>query len=407
MPIKKQISVAEMKVGIVVTIALVIVAALILQQNWGLAWFSQSVKAITYLHDVGGLKPGAPVWLAGIEIGHVRQVSIVPPEVIPGNDVIFKQLGELRKQMDSVNPREPTASQIVENLQDRVRNLKSELRFVEVRLDIRMQYLNRISRDSEVAIESRGLIGDSFLQISAGTLGVPPTKRGDYYVIEGVRTTGFREIMTGANDVIANFGVLSDQVKNIAMKISPERVGEGLAQTIQDMQATLRQADNTFARATLLVEDLRTGEGSFGRLVSDPTLYQRLTEALERFNKIADDMQNGSGTLPKLIHDPAIFDHANETLRKAEVMMDRIEKGDGTLGKLSKDQQLYETTRKAIDKFASLMDQIDKGDGTIGKLLKDPGLYNNLNQSSGEITKLIYDLRQDPKKYLTIRFRLF
>ncbi len=407
MPMKKQVSVAQMKVGILVTIALVVLAALILQQNWGLAWFSQSVKAITYLHDVGGLKPGAPVWLAGIEIGRVRQVSIVPPEVIPGNEAIFRQLGDLRKQIDSVNPHEPTATQIIDNLQDRVRNLKSELRFVEVRLDIRSQYLNRISRDSEVAIESRGLIGDSFLQISAGTLGVPPVQRGGYYVIEGVRTAGFREIMTGANDVIANFGVLSDQVKNIAMKINPERVGEGLAQTIQDMQATLRQADNTFARATLLIEDLRNGEGSFGRLVSDPTLYQRLTESLEKFNKIADDMQNGSGTLPKLIHDPSVFDHANETLRKAEVMMDRIEKGEGTIGKLSKDQEMYDSTRKAIDRFASLMDQIDRGDGTIGKLLKDPALYNNLNQSSGEITKLIYDLRQDPKKYLTIRFRLF
>jgi phospholipid/cholesterol/gamma-HCH transport system substrate-binding protein len=54
-----------------------------------------------------------------------------------------------------------------------------------------------------------------------------------------------------------------------------------------------------------------------------------------------------------------------------------------------------------------LMDQIDRGDGTLSKLLKDPGLYNNLNTSSAEITKLIYDLRQDPKKYLTIRFRLF
>ncbi len=407
MAMKKQVSVAEMKVGILVAIALVIVAALILQQNWGLAWFSQSVRAITYLHDVGGLKPGAPVWLAGIEIGHVRKVSIIPPEVIPGNDVIFKQLAELRKQIESVNPHEPTANQIIENLQDRVRNLKADLRFVEVIMDIRSQYLNRISRDSEVAIESRGLIGDSFLQISAGTLGQPPIKRGDYFVIEGVKTAGFREIMTGANDVIANFGVLSDQVKNIAMKINPERVGEGLAQTIQDMQATMRQADNTFARATLLIEDLRNGEGSFGRLVSDPTLYQRLTESLEKFNKIADEIQNGTGTLPKLLNDPSVFDHANETLRKAEVMMDRIEKGEGTIGRLSKDQQLYDSTKKAIDRFTSLMDQVDRGDGTIGKLLKDPGLYNNLNQSSGEITKLIYDLRQDPKKYLTIRFRLF
>jgi len=407
MPMKKQVSIAEMKVGILVSVALVVVAAVILQQSWGVAWFSPSVQAITYLHDAGGLKPGAPVWLAGMEIGRVRQVRIVPPEIYPGNEPIFRQLADLKKQIESVDLHEPTASQMMDNLQDRQRSLKLELRFVEVQMEIRSQYLDRISRDSEVAIESRGLIGDPFLQISAGTYGVPPLKRGDRYVIEGVRTAGFREIMTGANDVIANFGVLSDQVKNIAMKINPERVGAGLAQTIQDMQTTLRQADNTFSRATLLIEDLRQGQGSVGRMVSDPALYQRLTEALEKFNRIADELQNGSGTLPKMIKDPSLFDHANETLRKAEVVMDRIEKGEGSIGKLSKDQELYETTKKAIDRFASLMDQIDKGNGTIGKLLKDPALYDNLNQSSGEITKFIYDLRQDPKKYLTIRFRLF
>jgi phospholipid/cholesterol/gamma-HCH transport system substrate-binding protein len=281
------------------------------------------------------------------------------------------------------------------------------MRFVEVQMDIRSQYLNRISRDSEVTIESRGLIGDSFIEITAGTYGVPPQKRGDFYIIEGVRTTGFREIMTGANDVIANFGVLSEQFKNIARQINPEKVGSDVTDTMKELQATLRQANNTFSRATLLVEELRTGEGTIGRFVSDPALYDRLTDSLERFNKIAEQIQNGSGTLSKLINDPEVFDNANATLRKAEVMMDRIEKGEGTLGKLSKDTALYDSTRQAIDRFASLVEQVDKGQGTLGMLLRDPGLYNNLNESTAEMTKFIYDLRQDPKKYLTIRFRLF
>ena len=86
---------------------------------------------------------------------------------------------------------------------------------------------------------------------------------------------------------------------------------------------------------------------------------------------------------------------------------DRIEKGEGTLGKLSKDAALYESSKTALERFATLAEQMDKGQGTMGKLLKDPGLYNNLDQSTAEITKLLYDLRQDPKKYLTIRFRLF
>ena len=68
---------------------------------------------------------------------------------------------------------------------------------------------------------------------------------------------------------------------------------------------------------------------------------------------------------------------------------------------------MYERATSALEKFAGFIDQIDKGEGTLGKFIKDPSLYNGLNQATAEITKLIYDLRQDPKKYLTIRFRLF
>jgi phospholipid/cholesterol/gamma-HCH transport system substrate-binding protein len=403
----KQVSAAQLKVGIMVTIALLLLAALILQQSWGVAWFTPVAKAITYLPDVGGLKPGAPVWLAGIEVGKVRKVAIIPPEVYAGNEPIFRQIAELKRQIDSVDPKMPNAKQIVSDLTDRLRDLKVELRFVEVQLDIRRQYLNRIGRDSEVSIESRGLIGDSYIEISAGTLGVPPIKRDDFYVIEGVRTTGFREIMTGANDVIANFGVLSEQFKNIALKINPDRVGTGLEQTMKDVQTTLRQANSTFLRASMLLEDMRKGDGTFGRFVSDPTLYERMTTALEKFNGIADNVQNGTGTLSKLINNPDLFDSANDTLKKAQQVIDRMDQGEGTLGKLSRDDALYESSRQAVEKFASFVDQIDKGQGTIGKLLKDPSLYNNLDQSTSEITKLIYDLRQDPKKYLTIRFRVF
>jgi phospholipid/cholesterol/gamma-HCH transport system substrate-binding protein len=404
---KKQATLAEMKVGILVTVALLILGALILQQSWGVDWFSDNLKALTYLPDVGGLKPGAPVWLAGIEIGKVRKVTIVPPEVYAGNEPIFRQITEVKKRIEALDPRAPSYKADFADLQDDLRSLKLEMRFVEVQMDIRSQYLNRISRDSEVTIESRGLIGDSFIEITAGTYGVPPQKRGDFYIIEGIRTTGFREIMTGANDVIANFGVLSEQFKNIARQINPEKVGSDVTDTMKELQSTLRQANNTFTRATLLVEELRKGEGTIGRFVSDPTLYERMTESLDKFNKIAEQIQSGSGTLSKLLNDPEMFDNANATLRKADVMMDRIERGEGTLGKLSRDTALYDSTRQAIDRFASLVEQVDKGQGTLGKLMRDPGLYNNLNESTAEITKFIYDLRQDPKKYLTIRFRLF
>jgi phospholipid/cholesterol/gamma-HCH transport system substrate-binding protein len=407
MPQQKKVSLAEMKVGIFVLIALLLLAIVILQQSWGVSWFSKSLKMLTYLPDVGGLKSGAPVWLAGIEIGRVRKVSIVPPEVIAGNAKIYRHIEEIKKQIESIDPKLPGSQHTIGDMRDEIRDLKNDIRLVEVQVEIRPQYLGRISRDSEVSIESKGLIGDSFINISPGTYGELPPKRGEYYVIEGVQRPGFREIMTGANDVVANFGILSEQFKNIFMKINAEKVGTGVANSLQDLQTTVRQASQTFSRATVLIDDLHNGKGTFGRITSDPALYERLNASLEKFNNIAESIQNGKGTIGKLINDPAVFDSAAATLKKAEQVMDRIEKGDGTLGKLSKDSELYERSKTALERFASLAEQIDQGKGTMGKLLKDPGLYNNLDQSTAEMTKLLYDFRQDPKKYLTIRVRIF
>jgi phospholipid/cholesterol/gamma-HCH transport system substrate-binding protein len=407
MPNKRQVSIAQLKVGIFVTVSLLLLAFLILEQSWGVEWFSSKVKVMAYLPDVGGLKQGAPVWLAGIEIGRVRKVTIVPPEIYAGNEPVFRKIVEAKKAIDGIDPNSPDSARKISDLQDDIRNLKLEIRIVEVQFDIRKQFLTRISRDSEVSIDSRGLIGDSYIDISAGTYGVPPTKQGDFYLIESIQKPGFREIMTGANDVVANFGVLSDQIKNIAGQIDPAQVGSSVSDTIKDAQGALRHADQAFTNASLLLEDLRKGEGSFGKFVSDPGVYQRLSDSLEKFNQIAEKMNNGSGTFSKLINDPDIYEKANSTLKKADAVMDRIDKGEGTLGRLSKDPQVYDSAKQAIDRFASIVDQIDKGNGTLGKLLKDPGLYNNLDQSTAEITKLIYDLRKDPKKYLTIRVRLF
>jgi phospholipid/cholesterol/gamma-HCH transport system substrate-binding protein len=407
MTTRQKISISEMKVGIFVTIALLVLAGVILQQSWGVNWFAHNVKAITYLPDVGGLKPGAPVWLAGIEIGKVNKVTIVPPETYSGNKPIFLKIDEIHKQLEALDAKAPNATKTASDLQDSLRDLSLQLRFVEVQMQIGRQYLDRISSDSAVSIESKGLIGDSLIEISLGTYRIPPQKVADAYVIEGIRATGIREIMTGANDVIANFGVLSDQVKNIALKINPEKVGTGLETTVLDMQTTMKSARDTFSHATALMDAMRSGNGTISRLISDPAAYEHLIESLDKFNKIADNIENGSGTLTKFIQNPQLFDNANEALRKADVMMDRIEKGEGTLGMLSKDTMLYQRTNQVVEKFSNFVEQIENGQGTLGKLYKDPSLYENLNQSTAEITKLIYDLRQDPKKYLTIHFRLF
>jgi phospholipid/cholesterol/gamma-HCH transport system substrate-binding protein len=407
MPRKKQVSIAEMKVGIFVTIALLLLAALILQQSWGVGLFTKSVKAVTYLSDVGGLKPGSPVWLSGIEIGKVRKINIVPPEEYAGNAPISRRIEEIKKRIETLGMKLPSAQKELDELYDQIRNLKQQIKIDKVAIDIRSQFMGRISKDSEVSIGSRGLIGDSFIDVSPGTFGDPPPIIAGYYVIESLQNPGFREIMTGANDVVANFGVLSAQFKEIVKKLNPEKIGASATDAMQETKQAVRRANDVLSRASALIDDLHTGKGTFGRIVSDPDLYKRLTESLEKFNSIADNIQNGKGTISKLINDPSLFKSADETLKKAELIMDRIEKGEGTLGKLSKDEALYERTNKALDRLATLVDDIDQGKGTMGKLVKDPSLYDNLDRSSAELHKFLYDVRKDPKKYLSIHLRIF
>jgi phospholipid/cholesterol/gamma-HCH transport system substrate-binding protein len=407
MPQKKQIKLAELKVGIFILIALLLISTLILQQSWDLNWFKDSALVITYLPDVGGLKSGAPVWLAGIEIGRVRKVKIIPPEIYAGNAPMFRKIEELKKKIEIIQAKPSSSSKEIDDLRDQIRDLKLDIRMVEVLLDIRPQYLNRISRDSEVSIESKGLIGDSFIDISPGTYGELPARRGEYYLIESIQHPGFREIMTGANDVVANFGVLSDNVKTIIKKINPDKVGSGVAEILQDTKETIRRINQTFDHTAVLLEAVQKGQGTVGKLMTDPALYDRLIVSLEKINSLAENIQNGNGTLGKLIKDPSLYNSMAEATKKADIMMSRIEKGEGTLGKLSKDEALYERTKVALEQFASLAAEIQQSKGTVGKLLKDPSLYNNLDQSSSEISKLLYDIRKDPKKFLSIRVRVF
>jgi len=410
MPQKKQVRLAELKLGIFIVVAMALILGLILQQSWGLNWFSKSVHIVTYLTDVGGLKSGAPVWLAGIEIGRVRSVSIINPEKHESNAQIYRSIEETFRRIDAIKALpelSPADLKEIRSLQDNIRDYKQKIRMVEVLFEIHPEYLDRIGSDSEVSIESRGLIGDSFIDISPGATGIKPPRQGEYYVIESMQSAGFREIITGANDVIANFGVLSERFKEITQKISSDTITNGIGNILDNAQNAVNMANSTFQQATSLLTAMQKGDGTIGKLVSDATLHNRLVESLEQFNALAEKIQNGDGTMGKLINDPSLYSSAGSMLQKVNMIMSRIENGDGTLGKLSTDEALYERTAIALDRFASLTEAIDKGEGTLGKLLKDPSLYNNLDQSTSEITKLLYDIRKDPKKFLTIRFKLF
>ena len=50
---------------------------------------------------------------------------------------------------------------------------------------------------------------------------------------------------------------------------------------------------------------------------------------------------------------------------------------------------------------------LEAGQGTAGKLFKDETLYTNANQMLTETRDLVKAVRENPKKYLSIKLHIF
>jgi phospholipid/cholesterol/gamma-HCH transport system substrate-binding protein len=355
---RRSLAWTELRVGILVisSFALLALAIFFITGESGFLTPKYTVRA--YFQNANNLKPGADVQLEGVTIGNVGDV----------------QVSKL-----------PDPEKAVETL---------------LRLDQR--YQNIIRSDSRVTIATIGLLGDSKVDITRGTeAGTIIPEGGE---LQGAETGDIRKIVQGTNDFVANLQVLSDKFRDMAERVDK---GEGTLGKFMTDTAIYDNANLTVKEAVSLVRDARTGDGTVGRLISDDELYRKVSATLDTVNTLVAKIERGDGTAGKFVNDPSLYNKADELVSRFQSVADRIERGEGTLGKLSKDEAFYDDARASINRFNSLLASIENGEGTAGKIIRDPTLYNSLNQTSSEIQKLLYDFRQDPKKFLTISFRLF
>jgi len=355
---RKNLAWAQLRVGILVLTGFTILAIAIILIGGGIGFFRAKYPLKTYLSNASGLKKGSLVWLAGIEVGNVHAVNITAS---------------------------PDPNRVVE---------------VVMRIDANFQ--DSIRADSVASLGSIGLLGDKYIDISRGSSTEKPiASNGE---VKGSEAADIKRIIQNSNDLVANLGDFVDKLNRIILKIDE---GQGTIGKFINDPSLFSKMDRTVTEAERLLVDVRSGKGSIGRLISDRELYDRLNQTLSKANAIMARVEAGEGTLGKLVQDPALFSKADTLLARLNVVAERIEKGEGLLGKLSKDDALYLQLRDSISKFSALAEKINQGEGTIGKLFVDASLYTNLNNASAELIKLLYDFRQDPKRFLRIKFGLF
>jgi phospholipid/cholesterol/gamma-HCH transport system substrate-binding protein len=354
---RKSLSWVELRVGILVIASFAFLAAAIFLVGGEAGLFTETYSVTAVFESANGMKRGAEVQLEGVPVGSVESVRV----------------------LDSADP----------------------MQSVGIRMNINVDYREMIRTDSIMTIGTIGLLGDGYVDIARGYTGEVIPDGG---TIQGSSGGSIREIIEGTDDIVANIGILSDQVQEITGRVSE---GEGTLGKLLTDAAIYDNVASATSEANLLVRDARTGAGTIGLLMSDDALYANALAAVARVDAIVTRLESGEGTLGRFLTDPSIFEEMNEVIASFGVFAERMERGEGTLGRLSRDDTLYVEASAAMEDISGMAASIANSEGTAGRLINDPALYDNLNTLISEFLKLVYDFRQDPERFLTINFRLF
>ena len=273
---------------------------------------------------------------------------------------------------------------------------------VEVMMKITTKYKDTMKADCEVSLTTAGVLGEVFVDVDCREAKGGPLLNGTELPTRDVPQ--LQDVVRASQGTLQNIDVLVKRLDNI---VSYVQSGQGSIGKIIYDPSLFNRANDMLTQIQHIVSQANSTNGSIGKLLNSDELYNKANTAVDNLNKTIDKINSGSGTIGKFINDPALYDNANQTMAKANQLVSDINAGKGSLGKLAKDEELAKKLDNTVTRLNSILDRIDNGEGTAGKLVVDPSLYNNADQLLVETRNLIAAVRKDPKKYLTIHLKLF
>jgi len=460
--------IAEVKVGIFVIVACTILAAAIFAIGSQVGLFQEKFWAMTYLNNVSGLKAGDIVLLNGIEVGNVMSVDIGEPGKIldtvhnqrirreieqieftaqknrASAQAAAEKVSDLERRLEDLNSQTVPDSAMIAELETELQAAKnrvtvwdeqivrderlleraySRLQNIEVQMQINSEYREWVSADSKISLGSIGLLGDKYIEISLGRTAALSQiiqvkvdhwwgmETRDVVLITGSPQASFGEIITGANDVLANVENLSSKLDQMMSSFNSEEgtIGKLIndSAVYDNLDLAVKGFTDTLSEISELVNQVDQGEGTLSRLIHNEEMYRNLNASVESLGELLTELKEGDGTFARLVNDPSVYEKTEEVLAKVNLIAEDIRAGKGTLGKLATDDRFYVEAKETFTKLDRILGEIEQGHGTLGQLAQNDELYVNLNTLTSELVKFMYDFRQDPKKFLTIKFELF
>ena len=351
---------AQVRAGVFILVALICIAGGVLLMGEKTKMFVTKGELRIVMDDVAGLKEGAPVWLAGVDVGVVTHIDFSDPK----------------------------------------RSNK-----VEIVLEADRKALRKVGPDSLITIKTRGLMGEKYVDIT-------PSQQYSETPATVLQGTTVAKL----DDVVQKAGITFDRLNRAVDNITQ---GKGTLGKLTSDPALYQNIVNLTGELNALAVTINHGEGSVGKLLRSPEPYNRLITILNRADQTLQDIQNSEGTLNKLIYDTTLYNKmvalAEKSTQAADDVRDlnkKITSKEGTLGLLINDREFYDKGLSLITRADNSVKSIEEvtarvknGEGTVGKLINEKELYERMGRMVEDVDALVKDFKEHPRNY--IKFSIF
>lgn len=248
---------------------------------------------------------------------------------------------------------------------------------------------------SRASIGAVSLLGEGAIDITPGAGGTPIPEWG--YVANGPAQGSIAQATEEASASLVEARKLIEDIRG----------GRGTIGKLFTDEAVYRDLDNFVLSAERVTNAISRGQGTLGKLTNDPALHNELLASMKNLNEITTGIKNGDGSLGRLLKDPALAESLAATTKNLQGVTGRLNDGEGTAGKLLTDAALYNRLNSMAERLDGITGRLAAGEGTAGQLLHDKQLYENMNQTVTELRALLVAIQKDPKKYLNVKVSIF
>lgn len=347
----------ELRVGVFVTLALIVGMGVVFALGNQSSLFARRTSYHAVFANVDGLRPGAPVRMAGIDVGTVSAVDLRP------------------------DGRCDVTIQVVE------------------------AHAHFITTESRATIGSKGLLGDKLVDVTASSAGTPIAAGGEITAEEG---GGLFGALATAGDAIDEARPAIANLRRLTETLAEEQLQQDIrdiAHNIAELTRMIREEDGTIHR---LISDPEMADSIQRTLGSIRTASAELASTSRNVRAITGEIANGDGSVHDLIYEDGASElvaRLADTAGEAATILRDVRTGDGNAHELlygdSAGDLIENLTAMSAD-LRSIIADVRAGRGTLGALLVDPSIYEDVRRIVGNLERneilralVRYSIRED------------